>query len=111
MTYQVGDMKVEVGGRVADSSVINAHTDGDTWVYFPDANVLSLGDTFTNRNYPNIDCAQRRQHRGHGARRPTGYLKAGERRRRRSCRATVPVADQGRRCGNSATCWLRPATG
>ena len=55
MTYQVGDMKVEVGGRVAElRHVINAHTDGDTWVYFPDANVLSLGDTF-NRNYPNID--------------------------------------------------------
>ena len=55
MTYQVGDMKVGVGGRVAElKHVINAHTDGDTWVYFPDANVLSLGDTF-NRNYPNID--------------------------------------------------------
>jgi glyoxylase-like metal-dependent hydrolase (beta-lactamase superfamily II) len=55
MTYQVGDMKVEVGGRVAElRHVINAHTDGDTWVFFPDANVLSLGDTF-NRNYPNID--------------------------------------------------------
>jgi len=55
MTYHVGDMKVEVGGRVAElRHVINAHTDGDTWVFFPDANVLSLGDTF-NRNYPNID--------------------------------------------------------
>ncbi|HLQ92593.1 MAG TPA: MBL fold metallo-hydrolase [Xanthobacteraceae bacterium] len=55
MTYQVGDMKVQVGGRVAElKHVINAHTDGDTWVYFPDANVLALGDTFT-RNYPNID--------------------------------------------------------
>ena len=48
-------MKVEVGGRVAElRHVINAHTDGDTWVFFPDANVLSLRDTF-NRNYPNID--------------------------------------------------------
>jgi glyoxylase-like metal-dependent hydrolase (beta-lactamase superfamily II) len=55
VTYQVGDMKVQVGGRVAElKHVINAHTDGDTWVYFPDANVLALGDTFT-RNYPNID--------------------------------------------------------
>jgi len=55
VTYQVGDTKVEVGGRVAElKHVINAHTDGDTWVYFPDANVLALGDTFT-RNYPNID--------------------------------------------------------
>src|SRR5215475_9027475 len=56
MTYQVGDMKVEVGGRVAElKHVINAHTDGDTWVYFPDANVLALGDTFSNGRYPNID--------------------------------------------------------
>jgi len=55
LTYQVGDMKVTVGGRVAElRHVINAHTDGDTWVYFPDANVLALGDTVT-RNYPNID--------------------------------------------------------
>jgi glyoxylase-like metal-dependent hydrolase (beta-lactamase superfamily II) len=35
--------------------VINAHTDGDTWVYFPDANVLALGDTFSRARYPNID--------------------------------------------------------
>jgi cyclase len=56
-TYQVGGMKVQVGGRTAElSHVINAHTDGDPWVYFPDANVLALGDTFT-RNYPNIDWA------------------------------------------------------
>jgi cyclase len=56
-TYQVGDKKIEVGGRVAEiRHVINAHTDGDSWVYFPDANVLALGDTFT-RNYPNIDWA------------------------------------------------------
>jgi len=54
-TYQVGGMKVEVGGRVAQiRHVITAHTDGDSWVYFPDANVLALGDTFT-RNYPNLD--------------------------------------------------------
>jgi cyclase len=55
--YQVGGMKVQVGGRTAElNHVINAHTDGDTWVYFADANVLALGDTFT-RNYPNIDWA------------------------------------------------------
>jgi cyclase len=35
----------------------NAHTDGDTWVYFPDANVLATGDVFTNGRYPNIDFA------------------------------------------------------
>ena len=56
-TYQVGGKKIEFGGRVAEiNHVINAHTDGDSWIYFPDANVLALGDTFT-RNYPNIDWA------------------------------------------------------
>jgi cyclase len=35
-TYMVGGKKVTVGGRVAElNHVINAHTDGDTWVYFP----------------------------------------------------------------------------
>jgi glyoxylase-like metal-dependent hydrolase (beta-lactamase superfamily II) len=55
-TYMVGGMKVEVGGRVAQlRHLINAHTDGDTWIYFPDANVLVTGDTYGSRNYPNID--------------------------------------------------------
>jgi glyoxylase-like metal-dependent hydrolase (beta-lactamase superfamily II) len=54
-TWQVGGSKVEVGGRVAQlNHTINAHTDGDTWAYFADANVLSTGDTFS-RNYPNLD--------------------------------------------------------
>jgi cyclase len=35
----------------------NAHTDGDTYVLFPDANVLSTGDIFNNGHYPNIDFA------------------------------------------------------
>jgi cyclase len=35
----------------------NAHTDGDTYVLFSDANVLSTGDVFTNGHYPNIDFA------------------------------------------------------
>jgi cyclase len=35
----------------------NAHTDGDTYVLFRDANVLATGDIFTNGRYPNIDFA------------------------------------------------------
>jgi cyclase len=35
----------------------NAHTDGDTYVQFTDANVLSTGDIFNNGHYPNIDFA------------------------------------------------------
>ena len=36
----------------------NAHTDGDTYVYFPDADVLATGDIVTlGTRYPNIDFA------------------------------------------------------
>jgi len=37
--------------------IANAHTDGDTYVWFKTANVLATGDTFTNGRYPNIDFA------------------------------------------------------
>jgi glyoxylase-like metal-dependent hydrolase (beta-lactamase superfamily II) len=50
--------KIRLTGRVADLKHIgNAHTDGDTYVWFKTANVLSTGDTFTNGRYPNIDFA------------------------------------------------------
>jgi cyclase len=35
----------------------NAHTDGDTYVWIADANVLATGDTVTIGRYPNIDFA------------------------------------------------------
>jgi glyoxylase-like metal-dependent hydrolase (beta-lactamase superfamily II) len=48
-TYIGGTKTVEVGGRKAElTHVTNAHTDGDTWVYFADANVLCTGDTSNN---------------------------------------------------------------
>jgi len=58
-TYCCGSKTVEVGGRKALlSHVYNAHTDGDTWVYFDAANVLDTGDTFTNSGrYNTIDFA------------------------------------------------------
>jgi cyclase len=50
--------KVRLPGRVADLKHIpNAHTDGDTYVWFKTANVLATGDTFSNGRYPNIDFA------------------------------------------------------
>ena len=50
--------KIRLPGRVADlRHIANAHTDGDTYVWFKTANVLSTGDTFTNGRYPNIDFA------------------------------------------------------
>ena len=56
-TY-TGAFKIRLEGRVADlKHIANAHTDGDTYVWFKTANVLSTGDTFTNGRYPNIDFA------------------------------------------------------
>ena len=50
--------KIRLEGRIADlKHIANAHTDGDTYVWFKTANVLSTGDTFTNGRYPNIDFA------------------------------------------------------
>ncbi len=48
---------VSVGGRTAQIGYIaNAHTDGDSYVYFPDANVLATGDlNGAQRNYTNPD--------------------------------------------------------
>ena len=53
------EMTLQVGGReVALKHPANAHTDGDTYVYFADANVLSTGDIVTlGTRYPNIDFA------------------------------------------------------
>jgi cyclase len=57
-TYIGGTKKVDVGGRTAIlAHANNAHTDGDSWVYFPDANVVATGDIFSNGRYPNIDFA------------------------------------------------------
>jgi glyoxylase-like metal-dependent hydrolase (beta-lactamase superfamily II) len=56
-TY-TNSFKIVLKGRVADlKHIANAHTDGDTYVWFKTANVLSTGDTFTNGRYPNIDFA------------------------------------------------------
>jgi cyclase len=56
-TY-TGAFHIRLRGRVADlKHVEHAHTDGDTYVWFKTANILSTGDTFTNGRYPNIDFA------------------------------------------------------
>ena len=57
MTY-THQLKLTLRGRIAElRHVEHAHTDGDTYVWFKTANVLSTGDTFTNGRYPNIDFA------------------------------------------------------
>jgi glyoxylase-like metal-dependent hydrolase (beta-lactamase superfamily II) len=40
-------------GRVGH--IANAHTDGDSYVYFPEANVLATGDIVALGRYPSID--------------------------------------------------------
>jgi cyclase len=58
-TYVGGTMTLEVGGRKAVlTHWNNAHTDGDTAVYFPDANVLATGDVMNNNHrYQQADYA------------------------------------------------------
>ena len=58
-TYVGGSMTLEVGGRKAVLTHINnAHTDGDTWVYFEDANVIATGDVMNNnKRYQQVDYA------------------------------------------------------
>jgi cyclase len=58
-TYFGGTKTIEVGGRKATiTHVYNAHTDGDSYVYFDDANVLCTGDTFNNtKKYQTVDFA------------------------------------------------------
>jgi glyoxylase-like metal-dependent hydrolase (beta-lactamase superfamily II) len=56
-TYLAHFLDLVAGGRAAKlTHISNSHTDGDTWVYFADANVLCTGDTFNNlKKYQNID--------------------------------------------------------
>ncbi|MGI8527736.1 MAG: MBL fold metallo-hydrolase [Pseudolabrys sp.] len=47
---------IEFRNRIAQlKHPLNAHTAGDTYVYFADANALATGDTFGNGLYPNSD--------------------------------------------------------
>src|SRR5215475_12025882 len=58
-TYIGGLKTIEVGGRKAIlTHYYNAHTDGDTGVYFPDANVIATGDIMnSNHRYQQVDFA------------------------------------------------------
>jgi glyoxylase-like metal-dependent hydrolase (beta-lactamase superfamily II) len=57
ITHKDG-MTLQVKGRSAQlKHPLNAHTDGDTFVFFAEANVLSTGDTVAMGRYPNIDFA------------------------------------------------------
>jgi glyoxylase-like metal-dependent hydrolase (beta-lactamase superfamily II) len=58
-TYVDGTKTLQVGGRTAVlTHTPHAHTDGDSWVYFADANVISTGDTSNNtKKYQTVDFA------------------------------------------------------
>ena len=58
-TYVGGTITIEVEGRKAIvTHVYNAHTDGDSYVYFPDANVIATGDIMNNNHtYQQVDFA------------------------------------------------------
>ncbi|WP_250502408.1 MBL fold metallo-hydrolase [Caballeronia sp. AZ7_KS35] len=43
------------GSTIEVENFGGGHTDGDLWVYFKEADVLALGDTFWNGFYPYID--------------------------------------------------------
>lgn len=49
LTFQMDDEQIML------IHVDNAHTDGDTWVYFVQSNVLHMGDTYFNGRFPYID--------------------------------------------------------
>ena len=57
VTYVGGTKTVAVRGREALlTHANNAHTDGDSWIYLGDANVIFTGDLFYNNGrYPSID--------------------------------------------------------
>jgi glyoxylase-like metal-dependent hydrolase (beta-lactamase superfamily II) len=56
-TYIGGTKTLQVGGRTAVLTHVQ-NADGDSWVYFADANVISTGDTSNNtKKYQTIDFA------------------------------------------------------
>src|SRR5690606_3481758 len=46
---QVGEVAVAYG------PLVEPHTDGDAWVYFPEANVLAVGGAAAGGNDPELD--------------------------------------------------------
>ncbi len=55
VTYR-GPVTIHMNGEdVQLIPVPNAHTDGDTMIYFPKADVLMVGDFYRSIQYPNVD--------------------------------------------------------
>jgi cyclase len=57
ITYE-GHMGIHMDGEdIQLFAIPSAHTDGDTLIFFPNANVIMSGDFFRSVGYPNIDRA------------------------------------------------------
>lgn len=57
-SYSGQGTEVNIPGQRAELvHLAPAHTDGDTIVFWPDANVISTGDIVSSASYPNIDVA------------------------------------------------------
>lgn len=55
VTYQEGMQLYIMDEPVMITHMHNAHTDGDSFVFFPESNVLHMGDCFFNKRFPFID--------------------------------------------------------
>src|SRR5580698_2712779 len=55
-TYSGQGTEVKLAGQKAELvHVEHAHTDGDTIIFFPDADVIATGDTMHRPGYPSVD--------------------------------------------------------
>ncbi len=55
VTYKDAMQLHFMGEPVLISHVHNAHTDGDSFVFFPESNVIHMGDCFFHKRFPYID--------------------------------------------------------
>ena len=57
VTYSNAMQLYFMGEPILVSHAHNAHTDGDSFVFLPESNVLHMGDCFFNQRFPYIDVA------------------------------------------------------
>lgn len=55
MTYNDKMTIYSMGEPIMVMHIHNAHTDGDSFVWLPESNVLHMGDVFFNKRFPYID--------------------------------------------------------
>lgn len=55
VTFYDNGREIELGARVECGHLLQAHTDGDCYVFFPEANVLACGGVVASDRWPLID--------------------------------------------------------